>query len=216
METDDLIERIAQDGAPITRVSHPVRSGLAWGTGALVYFGLLVAARALMGQEPALDAPGWLLFAQLAAAITALGAAVAAFTMVIPGASRRVLAWPAAAAVIWVGTLMVASIREPSFAGPEAQREWLCVAMIVLGSALPVIAMVRALRRGAPLSPGLTLSLSVLAGASLANVAACVSHPHTSSLVVMSWHGASIALLVVAASWLGRFVLSWPRGALGR
>lgn len=213
MQTDDLIDRIARDGTPIAPLPHPVRRGLAWGMGALAYFGLLVAARTLVGELPALGVPGWLVIAQLAAAATALAAAVAAFTLVIPGASRRVLAWPAAAAVAWLGTLVAVSVREGpvNLAGPEAQREWLCVMMIVLGSALPVAAMVHALRRGAPLAPGLTLSLSVLAATSLANVAACITHPHTSGLVLMSWHGASIAVLVLGAAWLARFVLVWQR-----
>ena len=218
MQTDDLIDRIARDGAPVQPLPHPTRSGLAWGVGALAYLRTLVTARTLIGEAPVLDVPTWLLIAQLAAAAAAFGAAVAAFTLVIPGASRRVLAWPAAATVVWLGTLSVVSLREPaaSLTGAEAQREWLCVALIVLGSAFPVAAMVHALRRGAPLAPGLTLSLSVLAAGSLANVAACVAHPHTSSLVLMSWHGTSIAVLVLGAAWLARFVLVWQRPRMER
>jgi hypothetical protein len=216
MRTDDLIEQIAQAGAPVRPWPRPWHSGSRWTLGAVAYFGLLVAPRFLIAGESVSAIPAWLAASLVAAVVGAVAAAVAAFTLVVPGASRRVLGWPAAATLVWLGTLVAGSFREgpAALAGPEAQREWLCVTMIVIGSVLPLGVMVRKLRHGAPLAPGLTLALSTLAAASLASVSACLSHPHTSSVVFLVWHGAVIGTLVAAGAWFGRVVLTRKRPIL--
>jgi hypothetical protein len=177
---------------------------------------LLVASRLLIAGESVSAIPAWLAASLAAAVVSALAAAVAAFTLVVPGASRRVLGWAAAAALVWLGTLVATSVEQgpAALAGPEAQREWLCVTMIVIGSVLPLGVMVRKLRRGAPLAPGMTMALSTLAAASLASVSACLSHPHTSSVVLLVWHGTVIGTLVAAAAWFGRVALMWKRPVL--
>jgi hypothetical protein len=216
MRTDDLIEQIAQAGAPVRPWPRPWHSGSRWTLGAVAYFGLLVAPRILIGGESVGAIPAWLATSLAAAVVSALAAAVAAFTLVVPGASRRVLGWPAAAALVWLGTLMATSLQEgpAALAGPDAQREWLCVTMIVIGSVLPLGVMVRKLRRGAPVAPGITLALSTLAAASLASVSACLAHPHTSSVVLLVWHGAVIGTLVATGAWFGRVALRWKRPML--
>ena len=94
--------------------------------------------------------------------------------------------------------------------GLAPQREWLCVAMIAIGGALPALGMALKLRHGAPLTPRITMALAVLAAAGLANVGACVSHPHPSSAVVLIWHGVTVLSLVAVSSG-GTSVLSWDR-----
>lgn len=83
--------------------------------------------------------------------------------------------------------------------------------MIGLGGALPAWAMARMLRYGAPLTPRVTSALVALAAAGLANVGACISHPHPSSAVVLLWHGATVAALVAASAWAGQHLISWER-----
>jgi hypothetical protein len=215
MKTDDLVERIARDARPVTPLRPAGRSGVAWAVGTTGYLAVLVAVRALLLDGSINGLPPLLLFAQVAAIATGVGAAVAAFTLVIPGESRRVLAWPITAGFVWVASLLVGTVREWPIRTQalQAPHEWLCVAMIGLGSLLPVAVMLRALRRGAPLAPGLTVSLTVLAAAGLANVGACVAHPHTSGTVLLLWHGATIAALVVVGAALGRSLLVWRRPA---
>jgi hypothetical protein len=213
MKTDDLVERIAMDAGPVTPLRHAGRSGMAWVVGTAGYLAVLVAVRALIVDGSINGLPPLLRLAQVAAIATGAGAAVAAFTLVIPGESRRVLAWPMTAGVVWVASLVVGTVREwpVPIQALQAPHEWLCVAMIGLGSLLPVAVMLRALRQGAPLAPGLTVSLAVLAAAGLANVGACVANAHTSSTVLLLWHGTTIAALVVAGAALGPSVLVWKR-----
>jgi hypothetical protein len=66
------------------------------------------------------------------------------------------------------------------------------VTAIVMTGALPAFALVRMLRRGAPLAPGITLALAGLSAAALANVSACLVRPHGASLTVLLWHGTSM------------------------
>ena len=83
--------------------------------------------------------------------------------------------------------------------------------MIALGGALPALGMALMLRQGAPMTPRVTTALAVLAAAGLANVVACVSHPHATSAVVLIWHGATVLSLIVLSAWAGHFVFSWER-----
>jgi hypothetical protein len=218
MKTDDLVERIARDARPVTPLQHPARSGVAWAVGTTVYFAVLVGMRALLVDASISGLPPLLLMAQVAAVATGVTAAVAALTLIIPGEPRRVLAWPMTAGLVWVASLLLGTLREWPMS-PEAllaQHEWLCVGMIALGSLPPVAVLVRTLRHGAPMAPGLTLSLTVLAAAGLANVGACVAHPHTSGTVLLLWHGSTIVALVLAGAWLGRSVLVWKRPVFAR
>jgi hypothetical protein len=52
--------------------------------------------------------------------------------------------------------------------------------------------------------------MAVLAAAALANVTACFSHPHPSSLTTLLWHGATVGALVAAAALAGPWMFPWP------
>lgn len=214
MKTDDFIERLARSVEPVTRLPRPRLRAATWLLGAAAYTGVLAM---LMTSSTDVTANGTalsFLLPQFAAIAVSGTAAAAAFASVTPGTSTRVLLWPAAAIAVWLGTLFVGAVQEWHTKGAAAlavQREWLCVVMIALGGALPALAMARMLRHGAPLTPRVTTALVVLAAAGLANVGACVSHPHTSSAVVLVWHGATVLTLVAAGTWAGPFVFSWDR-----
>ena len=64
---------------------------------------------------------------------------------------------------------------------------------------------------GPPVQPARNKKL-ILAAAGLANVGACISsHPHTSSAVVLLWHGATVTALTAAGAWAGPQFFSWQR-----
>jgi len=214
MKTDDFIEQLARDVEAVTPIQRPWLRAATWLLGAFVYIGALTLMMTASGDVTANGTGWWFLLPQIAAIAVSAAAAAAAFASVVPGASPRVLLWPAAAVVVWLGSLLVGSFQEWEAIGTVGlapQREWLCVAMIALGGALPALGMALMLRHGAPLTPRVTTALAVLAAAGLANVGACVSHPHPSSAVVLIWHGATVLLLVAVSSWAGRSVLSWER-----
>lgn len=214
MKTDDLIERLARSVEPARPLRRPWLRATTWLVGALVYMSALTLMMTSSGDLIANGTGWWFLLPQIAAIVVSVAAAAAAFASVVPGASSRGLLMPAAAVAVWVGGLLVGAVQEWQAIGTVGlapQREWVCVAMIALGGALPALGMALMLRRGAPLTPRVTTALAVLAAASLANVGACVAHPHTSSAVMLIWHGATVLSLVAASSWAGRSVLSWDR-----
>lgn len=206
MNTNDLIDRLTTDLAPAPPLRNPWRRAGIWLLGALAYVAALTLA--MLDPAPGAGSRGAALLApQLAALMTAVLAAAAAFASVVPGYSRKLLAWPVVALGLWVGTLVVgASAAAP---GGAPHREWLCVAQIVLGGAplLAVLAMM--LRRGAPLDAGVTAALAALAVGALTNVGACYSHPHTDNLLTLTWHGGAIAAMALLALLTGRFVFRW-------
>jgi hypothetical protein len=216
MKTDELVERMAMDARPVTPLRHPVRRGVIWVVATASYCAALVVMQALVAGGSFSALPQSLLLAQVAAIVTGAAAAVAAHTLIIPGESRRVLAWPITAGMVWVAILLVGAVREwpMPVQALQVRHEWVCVAMIALGGLLPAAAMVRTLRQGAPLAPGLTGALAVLGATGLANVGACLAHPHSSSTVLLLWHGSTITALVVAGACAGRSVLVWRRSPL--
>jgi hypothetical protein len=212
MNTDRLIERLARQVEPARPLQRPLIRAAMWTGGAIVYVAtitLLMTSRADLSS----NLVAWkLLFPQLAAAVTGAAAAVAAFASTVPGYSRRILLLPAVAGLLWFGSLAGWSLQEwTQGVSVAAPGEWRCVAMIVGGGAVPAVFMAMMLRRGAPLTPGVTTALGALAVTGLANVSACLSQPHPNSAVVLVWHGLTIAALDAIAAWMGRDVLNWKR-----
>lgn len=207
INTDDLIEQLASDVAPVRPLRPPWWRASTWLIGAAAY----VAVLTVVVFEPwsAADVAGpRLVLPQIAAVLTAVAASVAAFASVVPGSRRRVLASPLLPALVWFGALL---FGEPAAAAPVsgAYREWLCVVQIVLGAAPPSAALAVMLRRGAPLNPTVTAALAALAAGALANVGACFSHPHAYDAVTFVWHGSAILALVLLCAAGGPLVLRW-------
>lgn len=213
MDTERLIRTLAEQVQPVRRLRRPWRRTLAWtAIGAAYLMGLvmLVPPRDDLGarmQDP------WFLLEQAAALLTGLTAAVAAFATIVPGHRRRVVAWPIAAAAVWIGVVGAGAFLELSRAGAAflvEQADWGCVWTILAGASVPAVVMGAMLRRGAPLSPHVTTALGGLAAAGLGNLGICLVHPHSSSVVVLVWHcGTVLAVAALAAAAAGQF-LSWP------
>jgi hypothetical protein len=214
MNTDRLIESLVRDLRPAPALPAPSARAARWLLGAVAYLGILTL---MMTSRADLAANGtsWrFVVPQVAAILTSATAATAAFASTVPGFSRRILLLPAAAAMIWLGSLLGGVAWEGSqvsTASLAAPREWLCIAMILFGGALPGAGIGLMLRKGAPLTPRLTAALGVLAAAALANVGACVSHPHSSSAVTLVWHGSTILALLALALGAGHLVLTWEQ-----
>ena len=214
MNTDRLLEHLARDLQAAPALARPGVRAAWWLLGAVAYLAIL--ALVMTSRADVAGSGGWIfLMSQVAAIATAVAAAYAAFALTVPGFSYRVLQVPVIAAMVWLGTLASGAVREWNAAGAAGlatPREWLCVVTIVLGGALPWVMIAIMLRQGAPLAPRLTAALGALAVAALANVAACVSHPHSSSLVTLVWHGSTtLALMGLAAAVANHVALTWEK-----
>lgn len=211
MNTDQLIERLVHEVEPVRRLRAPWTRAALWLLGAGLYLGVLTALMTSRADVAA-NGGGLFLFQQIAALITGIVAAAAAFASVVPGYPRRILRLPAAAAFVWLAGIAAGALQEPNqmaMAALADQREWLCVGMIVFGGVLPAAAIAIMLRRGMPVAPRVTAMLGVLAVAGLANVGACLSHPHPSSIATLTWHGTTVLTLLALGGWAGRAAFRW-------
>jgi hypothetical protein len=152
------------------------------------------------------------LLEQLAALATGIAAAAAAFATTIPGYSRRVLLLPLVPLAVWLGSLGHGCVRDWLQFGPSGLTlvpDWVCFPAIVLVGAVPAIAMVVMLRRGAPLMPCTTVALGGLAAAGLGNFGLRLFHPQDASLMVLVWQVGSVFVLAALAACAGRYILNW-------
>jgi hypothetical protein len=151
---------------------------------------------------------------QVALASTGVLAALAAFASVVPGNTSRARAALAAPVGLMMAALLWGTIRDVQqfgTVGVGRETDWPCVVSVTLGGlALWTVASTM-LRRGAVLAPRLTAALAGVAALSVANIEACVSRVHAYTATVILWHGATVALVMVAMLAVGPRILI-PRG----
>lgn len=140
-------------------------------------------------------------------AATAIAAAFAAMSAVVPGRSLNVLMLPVASAGIWLGSVLwgMATADRSGMAAPFLSG-WLCLPCTALLGFIPSLVMMTMLRRGALLTPYLNTGLGGLAAASLGVTALRFAQPIDDPLMVLAWQGGTVALLSLAASLSGIFL----------
>jgi hypothetical protein len=213
MKTDELIDRLGRDMTVTRPLPTPGMRTAVWMVWALSYL-ILVAVMmfAVMSSAGVTPTPLYLV-QQSAALVTGIMAARAALASVIPGANDRVWVLPAigvatwAAALLWAGVL---DLQASGALGVTSQSDWPCVASMTVGGLLVGAPLAWMLRRGAPLTPNLTLGLAALAALSVANIEACLTRPHAFALTVLLWHGGTVAAIVTLCALVGHRWLRWP------
>ena len=116
-------------------------------------------------------------------------------------------------AAVWAGSLMwagVLDLQASGTLGATSQSDWPCVASMAFGGLVVGAPLVWMLRRGAPLTPGLTAFLAGLAALSFANIDACLTRPHAFALTVLLWHGGTVAAVAALCALMGHRWFRWP------
>ena len=213
MNTDDLIDRLGRDGTVAKPLPVPGMRTAAWMVWAVSYL-VVVAVTMLAMMSSALVMPTPLFLVQQSAAlVTGIMAARAAFASVIPGSNNRVWAMPAMGAGVWGLSLLWAGVLDLQAVGTlgvTSQSDWPCVASMTVGGLVVGAPLVWMLRRGAPLTPGLTAFLAALAALSFANIEACLTRPHAFALTVLLWHGGTVAAVAALCALMGHRWFRWP------
>jgi len=209
MNTDDLVQELAQDLEPIAPLPRPGARAGAWFVGAALYMALIAFGMGFVNGYP--DGAGAVFWAvQIAAIVTSLLASAAAFASVIPGVMSRSRGLAVAAAAVWLVLLAAASTADSEWSAlSSAAHEWWCVAFIVAGGAPLLGVLAWMLRRGAPLRPATTAAFAALSVAALANVGACISLPHANDAATLAWHGGAIVVATVCGAASGRLLFFW-------
>jgi hypothetical protein len=211
--TENLIARLAMEARPRRPLAHPVRRALVWVAIALAFGAAMVWA---IGPRPDLAdrlTDARFLLEQGAALATGLAASVAALALTIPGSSPLLRLLPIPPIGLWLATLSAGCLRDWWLWGADALQitpDPACLVYIALIGSLPGLVLYLMLRRGAPLSPRLTIALAALAAAGLANFALRFFHMQDAALMVLVWQVGSVALIAMLAGLGGHRLLRWP------
>jgi len=212
METDKLIQRLADGSEPVRPLPRPWLRMATWLALAVAYIALVVYV--VSPRDDLLAKLRDLRFCieEIAALATGIAAAVAAFASTIPGSNRRLLLLPVLPLMVWLGSLGQGCIEAWIRLGPDGlslQPDWYCVPAIVLVGAVPAIAMAVMLRRGAPLTPHKTVALGGLAAAGFGNFGLRLFHDQDASIMVLVWQVGTVLVLTALAAWTGPRILNW-------
>jgi hypothetical protein len=214
LETDLLIDRLADSAEPVRRLPPLWRRVTVWLALGLPPLLAIVAVHGLSVDAAALLGDRQLLTEQAAALATAATAAAAAFASTIPGAGRRWLLWlPALPLTAWLLALGRGCLDDWLRLGGEGlalRPDTGCLIPMLLMAAVPMTAMLLMLRRGAPLAPRLTLLLGALATAAVVAFGLRFFHIGDASIMVLVWHMGLAAALTAAAGICGPRLLGWP------
>jgi len=212
VKTSDLIAALAADPVPEPihmgrRFAGAVASGL---LGALILYVLIVGPRPDIAS-----AVGTIRFNLkfLDALALALPSLLLAFRLARPGATPGALAlWLFAPLLLLAAAVVVELIVVP-------RDEWLprlvgtnaihCTTMIPMMAAPILVALIAALRAGAPLHPGWTGALAGAASAGLAALLYASHCPDDSPLFVATWYPLATLFCAGAGALAGRRFLDW-------
>jgi hypothetical protein len=212
MDTEKLIDRLADAVEPVRPLSRPWIRTAAWLLVAIPYVALVVLVASPRADLLAKAAQWRYLIEQLAALATGIAAATAAFATTIPGYDRRIVFVPALPLAIWLGSLGEGCVQDWIQFGPDGlslRPDWFCFPANVLVGAVPAIAIAVMLRRGAPLTPHITTALGGLAAAGLGNFGLRLFHSQDASLMVLVWQVGTVFILTALAAWAGHYLLNW-------
>lgn len=205
--TDDLVAALAADLKPVRRLRPPMlRAAMA-----LAVVLAVVATAVLLFADPAAVAAraAHPRFAVEFAAILLTGVAgvVAAFHLSLPDRSRLWALLPAPPALVWLAASGMGCWRSWVVQGASGLG-WGASAhcfVFILATSLPIGGfLLWLLSRARPLQPGLTGAAGGLGAAALCAFVLQFFHPDQMTAVDLGYHLAAVALVVWAASAIGR------------
>ncbi len=208
--TDELIAQLAGEARPVRRLWPPrARLGLWLALQVLV----LAAAAVVLDLRP--DAASKLregAFAAEIALLFSIGSLDAALALLaaVPGRQPAAVPLLGSLAVV-VGALGIAYGSEPAVRDSLAQLValgWPCAAHAAAVAAAPWALLLIALRRGAPLAPGVAGALGGLAAFCIAAAALRLTCPVDTRWHLLVWHLAPVALAAGLSFWIGILWLS--------
>jgi hypothetical protein len=217
MDTDALIQELANAAAPVRRLPAPWARMLLWLALSVPFLAGVIWLMMPGDINPvAALADRRFLLEEAVLLVTALVAALAAFASVVPGYDRRILLVPLVPFAVWLTSLGEGCWRNWVALGADGlalRPDWDCLPPAILIGIVPALAMVMMLRRGAPLLPRISIALGALAVAALANFGLRLFHLGDASVMVLFWHLGGAVVLAALAGLAGRRVLYWQHAA---
>jgi hypothetical protein len=204
---DRLIHGLASDLAPVHPLPPAGRRALIW-LGFVVFAGLLLSLIAdlnAFAQRFMASPDMWM--AMLGSALTAVLAAIAAFRLSLPDASRAWALLPLPALALWVFASGMGCLRNFVLPGTHVApfgETIECLAIIVALSVPFSLLMFAMLREAFSLMPALTATIAGLAVAAASATLLNLFHPFDAAIVDLLMHALAVALVIVVARYYGR------------
>jgi hypothetical protein len=195
VQTNELITRLAGDCATIRRLQAPWQRTALWLMFVLPCVATVTAVH-LAGRDVIERIDIRMAVERAAILLTGLTAALAAFSIVVPGRDWRIALLPLVPLAVWLGSLGEGCMHD-------------CVPAAIIVSIPCATIMLVMLRRGPPLFPSLTLALGALASAAMVNFGLRLFHAADVAVMVLVWHFGGIAAVTTLASRFGDHVLNW-------
>lgn len=212
MDTDALISRMAANNGPVERLRAPWMRAALWFAIGLPTLIVVVAIHGIDVSPGEFFGNRRLMLEEFATLATAATAAIAAFASTVPGTSRKWLWLPLVPFSVWLFTVGEGCLNDWQKSGWEAlglRIDTACFFPMAVTSIVPAIAMVRMLRRGAPLTPRLTLILGMLATAALVNFGLRLFHLGDITVMVLVWHIGMVAAFAIVGGYFAPRFLDW-------
>lgn len=211
--TDDLIAELAGGLTPVKRLAPPGKRLAGWLALALpvsLLLGAVVEQQHLALAMERIRDPR--ILTELAAILlTALSAGYAALSSAQPGRSPKVWALPVAPFALWLSLVGENCWRLFEQVGPgqfSLAPHWTCYPSVAATGFAPALVMALLLKRGALLTPTVTVALGTLAAAALGAVGLRLYHPPDATALLMLWQ------LIATVTFLG--LASLVSGLLAR
>lgn len=214
METDSLIDSLAADLSPVHRLRPPCWRFAGWLAVAGTATALVVAANGLRPDLGAMLGRSSYVAEELFALATALAAAWAALSACVPGAARWKLYVPVVPLLLWIAAMGGQCWDEWVHLGPtgmQFQPDLDCIGSIAWIGAVPALAMIVLIRRGARFDRRPALFWGVMAATGLAEFGLRLFHNHDAAPMVFIWQFGSIALYSGLAALAGSVLVPGRR-----
>jgi len=208
---EDLIRELAAGLAPVRRLAPPPLRALAWLAAVVLVACALAAFADLASVWRRITATPDMSLAVLGSILTMGLAALAAFELSLPDASRAWALLPLPAALLWIAASGFGCLRGyvlPQTHVAAAGETGDCLAFIV-GLSVPLSALlIVMLRRACSLQPGLTAAMGGLAAAAAAATLLNFFHPFDAAATDLAVHAVAVTLVVVVHRALGARLLA--------
>lgn len=222
-KTSDLIDALAESATPVRRLRPPVVRAAQWLLLAAIVIFLLSVAHGLRPDIGLRLYQPIFVVSMASAAMTGVLAAIAAFELSRPEASRWWFALPAPFLMIWVSTISYGCLMDWVRMDPngirigEAAR---CFATLLLTSVPLSIAMLVMLRYAALLRPTAVCTTGGLAVAAMTSFSLSLFHSLDATIMILMWNLGAALLIAGIAGVFGRSMLacfaSWMTPAASR
>jgi hypothetical protein len=201
MTSERLVAALVADLKPVRRISAHGTRALIWAAFALIWVSLATSVLGIRADLlHVLHDPSYVTESAALCVVFAL-AARAAFRLSVPGvASERWL--PLAALLVWVAAVVLrsdAALSSTLLASGSA-----CVWRMSALALIPGLAVLRMLRRAAPLEPGWTGLSALLSTSALAMLGTQALCAKDDAGHVLAWHVVPVLLATLLGAGLGK------------